>query len=163
MSDMYVECLVKAKDSMALKVLKYLLTGLLVVCVLTSFIFGMVLLLVAIVLGIGVYFLGLLTDLEYEYLYLDRELTVDKVMAKTNRKRAAIYSVDRIEVLAPEKSYHLDDYKNRTVKEYDYSSVEENAKHYVMYYEGGQKVLFTPSEEMVKAIKSVSPRKVFMD
>ena len=31
--------------------------------------------------------------MEYEYLYLDRELTIDKVMAKTRRKRVAVYQL----------------------------------------------------------------------
>ena len=106
------------------------------------------------------------TDLEYEYLYLDRELTVDKVMAKSKRKRAAVYSLDKMEIVAPVKSWHLDNFKNRqTSKNVDYSSGEEKQpdKRFVFYYEGNQKVIFEPSEEMVKAMQFVAPRKVFKD
>ena len=46
---------------------------------------------------------------------------MDKVMAKAKRKRVATYSIDRLEILAPIKSYHLDNYKNRNVKVKDYS------------------------------------------
>ena len=56
------------------------------------------------------------TDLEYEYLYLDKELSVDKIMAKSKRKRVGTYSLDRMEVFAPVYSYHLDNFKNRQVK-----------------------------------------------
>ena len=112
------------------------------------------------------YFVYMNTDLEYEYLYLDRELTVDKVMAKSKRKRAAVYSLDKMEIVAPVKSWHLDNFKNRqTSKNVDYSSGEEKQpdKRFVFYYEGNQKVIFEPSEEMVKAMQFVAPRKVFKD
>ena len=86
-------------------------------------------------------------------------------MAKAKRKRVATYSIDRLEILAPIKSYHLDNYKNRNVKVKDYSIGEELQPdlRYVMYYEGGEKVLLSPSPELVKVIKTVAPRKVFTD
>ena len=120
----------------------------------------------AILFGIAAYFVYMNTDLEYEYLYLDRELTVDKVMAKSKRKRAAVYSLDKMEIVAPIKSWHLDNFKNRqTSKNVDYSSGEEKQpdKRFVFYYEGSQKVIFEPSEEMIKAMQFVAPRKVFKD
>lgn len=120
----------------------------------------------AILFGVAAYFVYMNTDLEYEYLYLDRELTVDKVMAKSKRKRAAVYSLDKMEIVAPVKSWHLDNFKNRqTSKNVDYSSGEEKQpdKRFVFYYEGNQKVIFEPSEEMVKAMQFVAPRKVFKD
>ncbi len=163
MSDVYVECLVKAKDSMLLKLLKFALIGLVVVCVCLMFMlpplfFG------ALIFGALAYFVGMFCDSEYEYLYLDRELTVDKVLAKSKRKKAATFNVDRIEILAPVGSYHLDEFKNRQVKVVDYSAGETQPEsRYAMYYEGGQKVLLTPSEELLKAIRNVAPRKVFMD
>ena len=105
------------------------------------------------------------TDLEYEYLYLDRELVVDKVMAKSKRKRIATYQLDRIEILAPFRSYHLDNYKNRNVKVKDYSigEVLQPDKRYAMFYEGGEKIILSPSEELIKAMKNTAPRKIFSD
>ena len=86
-------------------------------------------------------------------------------MAKSRRKRVGTYSVDRMEILAPVKSYHLDGFKNRNVKVKDYSIGEELQpdKRYAMFYEGGEKILLSPSEELVKAVRSVAPRKVFLD
>ena len=66
---------------------------------------------VALAAGVGAYFLNMYTDLEYEYLYLDKELSVDKIMAKSKRKRVGTYSLDRMEVFAPVYSYHLDNFK----------------------------------------------------
>lgn len=165
MSESYVECLVKQRTSLLGKFLKIMLIMLTVVFAMLAFLMGMnfVMLLIAVAIGAGAYFVYLYTDLEYEYLYLDRELTVDKVMAKTMRKRVAVYQMDRIEIFAPVRSYHLDDYRNRIVKEKDYSIGYEDKPdlRYCMYYEGGEKLILSPSPEMVKAMKNAAPRKIF--
>ena len=83
MSDTYVECLVQTKGSGLLKVLKVLLTILAVLLGLlgmSGFVIGIV---GAILFGVGAYFAYMSSDVEYEYLYLERELVVDKVMAKS--------------------------------------------------------------------------------
>ncbi len=164
MSDTYVECLVKAKQPVGMKVLKVFLMVLTVLLVLAAFFVGIAFIL-AVVCGVGAYFVGFLTDLEYEYLYVDKEITVDKIMAKSRRKRVDKFSVERMEILAPINSYHLDNYKNRTAKVKDYSIHEECKPdlRYAMYYEGGRKIILSPSEDLVKAIKNVAPRKVFTD
>lgn len=165
MSDAYVECLVKAKGSALGKFGRFLLMALCVICVLGMFTVGLPALIGAVLTGVGAYFVNLYTDLEYEYLYLDKELTVDKVMAKTKRKRIATYSLDKVEILAPIKSYRLDNYKNRNAKVTDYSIGEELQpdRRYAMYCEDGQKIILSPSEELIKIMKNASPRKVFSD
>ena len=77
----------------------------------------------------------------------------------------AAYQVDRMEIMAPFRSYRLDNYKNRQVKIKDYSIGEEQQPdlRYAVYYEGGEKLILSPSQEMVKAIRNVAPRKVFTD
>ena len=151
MSDSYVECLVKAKQPAWAKILKVLLITLTVLSCLVMFVF-IIFLPVALAAGVGAYFLNMYTDLEYEYLYLDKELSVDKIMAKSKRKRVGTYSLDRMEVFAPVYSYHLDNFKNRQVKEKDYSigEVLQPDGRYAMYYEGGEKILLSPNEELVK-------------
>ena len=134
MSDSYVECLVKAKQPTWAKILKVLLIALTVLSCLVMFVF-IIFLPVALAAGVGAYFLNMYTDLEYEYLYLDKELSVDKIMAKSKRKRVGTYSLDRMEVFAPVYSYHLDNFKNRQVKEKDYSigEVLQPDGRYAMY------------------------------
>ncbi len=89
MSDSYVECLVKAKQPTWAKILKVLLIALTVLSCLVMFVF-IIFLPVALAAGVGAYFLNMYTDLEYEYLYLDKELSVDKIMAKSKRKRVGL-------------------------------------------------------------------------
>lgn len=165
MSDTYVECLVKTKAPVIYKVLQVLCIALTVVFAISMLFFSYIGLLLAVVAGVGAYFAGLQANVEYEYLYLDRELTVDKVMAQTKRKRVASYSLSRMEVVAPFHSYHLDNYKNRQVRVRDFSIGQELKPdlRYAIYYEGGEKIVFSPSEELIKVMKNAAPRKVFTD
>ena len=74
--------------------------------------------------------------------------------------------MNRLEILAPVNSYHLDSYKNRSMKKtVDFSSgvVKNPDSRYVMIYEGETKVIWEPSEDMLKAIRLIAPRKVFTD
>ena len=165
MSETYVECLVKSQASILVRFAKYLLILLTAALGLVGMIGVWPALFMALATGIGAYFAWMNAEIEYEYLYLDKELSVDKVMAQTKRKKVATFEVERIEILAPIKSYHLDNYKNRQCQVSDYSvKVEEQPDlRYVMFYDGTKKIILSPSPELVKAMKNVAPRKVFTD
>ena len=164
MNETYVEWMIKRKTPAyltLLKILSMMLCG--------GFLFlGLIFMrafLIGIAIGIGAYFINLNADLEYEYLYVDKELTIDKVMAKSRRKRVAVFDLGQMEIVAPIKSWHLDNFKNRNDKTVDYSSGEEKQPdtRYVFFYDGKQKVIFEPNAEMINAMQAVAPRKVFKD
>lgn len=164
MSETYVECLVARRPSTMKSFLKILLIMLTACFLLIGLVFipG---LLVAIATGVGAYFMNLNANVEFEYLYLDKEISVDKVMAKSRRKKQATYSVDQMEILAPLNSHRLDSYNNRNLKTIDYSSgvASQPEKRYMMVCNGDTKVILEPNEAMLKAIRNVAPRKVFTD
>ncbi len=160
----YVECMVKRKPNSLLTVLKYVLGAVAVV----SFVLGMgslIAIVITLAAGALAYFVHLNASLEYEYLYVDKQLTVDKILAKTRRKKVDTLDLNQMEILAPVKSWHLDEYKNRQFKTADYSAgVEEKPdRRYCLIYNGEKKIIFQPNEAMVAAIKSIAPRKVFTD
>lgn len=165
--DTYVELLIKKKASAGMTAAKFVLIGLTVLLGLAAMIGlgSFVSLIAAVVCAAGAYFVYLNADVEYEYLYVDKELSVDKVMARSKRKRVDTFDLGRMEILAPLNSHQLDSYKNREVKSVDYSSgiAGQPEVRYAMYYDGSKKVIFEPNTEMVKAIKNIAPRKVFMD
>lgn len=165
MSESYVECMVARKTPSWQLFLKYLLIGLTVICALASFVIGVTAFIAAVAVGVGAYFFNIYSDVEYEYLYLDKEITVDKVLHKSKRKRVAVYELEKIEIMAPIKSYHLDNYKNRQGKVTDLSSGVENQPdtRYVFFYNGTEKIIFEPNVELVKIAKNVAPRKIFLD
>ena len=165
MSDTYVECLISRKPNTMMNVLKIFLIVLASAAVLLGFMglpFGI---LAGLVLGLLAWVCSLFVYTEYEYLYLDKEISVDRIRNQSKRKRVAAFEVDRIEIIAPLKSHELDSYNRRTVKELDYSDGYEKQpeERYCMFYNGEQKVIFSPSEELLKAVKTVAPRKVFFD
>lgn len=166
MNETYIELLIKKKTPLYLSLLK-MLSSMLTICFLAV---GVILfmwqaLIIGIVIGIAAYFIYMNANLEYEYLYLDKELSIDKVMAKSKRKKVASFDMEKMEIMAPLNSYQLDSYKNRNVKIVDYSSGEEKQPdlRYAFYYDGKQKVIFEPNAEMVKAIQMIAPRKVFQN
>lgn len=162
-SETYVECLVAKKPTFMRNFLKTLLIMLTVCfCIIGAggFVPGF---LVAIVTGVGAYFAYMNADIEYEYLYLDKEVSVDKIMAKSKRKKVAVYDMERMEIIAPINSYHLDAYRNRAMKRTsDYSSGNPEGR-YIMIYEGNTKVIWEPNADMLRAIRTIAPRKVFTD
>jgi len=166
MSEAYVECLVKAKGNVIFLILRFALYAMAAVSFLsmalgTGF-FGV---LFGFAFAAAGYYLGMLGEVEYEYLYMDKELSVDRILAQTSRKKAATYSMERVEIMAPINSHRLDSYKNRQVKIKDYSigREEQPDKRYAFFFEGGEKIIFSPSDEMITVMKNTNPRKVFTD
>ena len=165
MNETFLEVLVKRKTPVTMKVGQILLIILTVLLALLSLGMGAVILLLAVLTGVGAYFTGLLSNVEYEYSYLNKELDVDVIYSMQRRKHLVTYDLTKLEVLAPASSYHLDAYKNRNVKTKDFSSqkAENQNEVYVMYIGGNDQVVFEPTPELIKAIANIAPRKVFTE
>lgn len=166
MSETYVECLVARKSSMLMTFLKFFLIMMAAVLLLFGLATGyIVALILGIVGGVGAYFATMNANIEYEYLYVDKEISIDKVLAKSKRKKAGTYSVEQMEIFAPLNSHRLDSYRNRDAKTVDYSSGIESQpeRRYMMVCNGGIRVILEPNEALIKAVQTVAPRKVFTD
>ena len=164
MSDTYVECLVARKPSIIGTICQWILTIVAGLAILYGLVASPIIFIVGVAFGVGAFFVKRHANLEFEYLYLDKEITIDKIMDKSKRKRVAKYDVDGIEIIAPVISHELDSYNNRQVKVKDFSTgnVDVPDTRYAMFYKGGEKVIFNPSSELLNAIKTVAPRKVFL-
>ena len=164
-NDTYVELLIKKKSTAGMLALRILAIAATVALALIGMMGSILFFLAAIACGVAAYFAYLNSNLEYEYLYVDKQLSIDKVMAKSRRKKAENFDLERMEVLAPLNSWRLDEYKNRNYKTVDYSTGVANQPEtrYVMYFNGEKKVILEPDIKMVKAIQNIAPRKVFTD
>lgn len=166
MSDLYTEVIVKKKTTAADIVKKSLLIAATVLCVLAALFTTLGLIALAGVLAFAVldYFLLPTFNVEYEYLYVNGELDVDKIMSKQKRKRVYRMDVKELELLAPSNSHELDYYNNKNdIKTYDFSSKEEGAKTYTMIVKGEkslEKVIFEPNDIILMDMKRVAPREV---
>ncbi len=115
------------------------------------------------------YFLPKL-NVEWEYTYTSAELDIDKIFNRAKRKRIGTYEIKTAEIIAPVNSHRLDYYNNnKKMKLVDCSSLypERANKVYAMIIEGKKnellKVLFEPTEEMIKDMRMRAPQAVFFD
>ena len=165
MGETYIEEMVARKNSVVATGLKVVLGAICAGSVILGILGAGLFYSIALFSALGIYFVFYLTGVEYEYLYVDKSLTVDKVIAKRTRKRVAQFDLERMECCAPYGHAILKDYENRSLDAKDFSSgYEKNAdKKYVLIYDGQKKVIFEPSEKMMEAIYMVSPRKVYIN
>lgn len=164
MSDMYRELLVKREPQTSDRLYKVgliLLTALAAAAVL----FTPWAILVLTAVCVFDYFKFPTFKLEYEYLYVNGELDIDKIFSGKSRKKAASYNIaDHMELVAPWDSHEMDYYrKGFQGKLVDFSSGRPEGKPYAMVY-GGEKgmeiVLFEPDEAMLADMQRIAPRKV---
>ena len=168
MTDNYVELLVKKKSSPMVRALRFScnLMGvfqLLIGAVFHAWFF----------MGTGVVFIILawmvayMGNIEYEYLYLDKEFSVDKIHNRRKRKKIAEYNLEtELEVLAPAGSTHLDYMKERVSQTRNYTSGSTNAQVYEMVVHVGEElwlIKIEMTDELLGQMHMAFPRKVFKD
>ena len=98
---------------------------------------------------------------EYEYIFCDGQLDIDKIMHKEKRKRMFSTNVSDMEIMAPANSAELNSYKNARV--YNYTSGNPEAKVYEMLIVSSgetKRLIFEPNEAIVEGIWMMAPRKV---
>ena len=162
MSDFYTEQLVKKKPEGKDIIIKILL----VFCTVLSFFFVLLLpflLILPVLMIVLDYFMFRRLDLEYEYLYVNGDLDIDKIMGKQKRKRVFSMNVNDMDLLAPLGAGELNQY--RTGKVLDFSSHMPNARCYVMVItkDGHQtKVIFEPEQVILDGMRMLAPRKVIL-
>lgn len=167
MSDLYSELLVKKEPTAKDAAIKYGLIGLVVLMVAGGLFLTPLCLLGAIAAGIAAYFLLPRTDVEYEYLFVNGEMDIDMVMAKSKRKKVKTLNLQEADLIAPLNSHRLDYYNSNTqLKVLDYSSGNPEHKRFAIIIRDDKqtcKVLIEPDEQMALAIKNSAPGKVFLD
>lgn len=164
MSDLYRELLIK-REKRAVDTAKKV--GLIILTVLAG---AAILFLtpwaIAVFAGLCIfdYFIFQTFNVEYEYLYVNGELDIDKILSRTTRKKAGSYQITKMELLAPWKSHELDYYKNSgQCKVTDFSSGREDAEVYAMVYNGEKGmefILFEPDKVILDDIRRLAPSKV---
>lgn len=164
MSDLYTEELIARKTSMvekALRVVMILATALTLVA-------GIVISPLVLILFLVLVIVDLVKipqfNLEYEYLYVNGELDIDKIIAKSKRKRVGTYTVSNMELIAPLSSRELAQARrDPSVKKVrDCSSGAGENRYGMVINTDGKKqiIIFEPNETMLRDIRRLSPRNV---
>ena len=126
MNESYKQLLVKKERDMKQTLLRVACVIPTVVCAAFTLLTGQIVMFIfLIVCGVLDYFVFQWTDIEYEYLYVDREISIDKILAKTRRKKIATIEKDKIEIMEPEKSHKLDYSRNKKENQTAYSAAKE--------------------------------------
>lgn len=162
MNEAYVEWMVKRKTpGYAILVRAAVIFLILIGVILSAALpFGFIFLFLAV--GVA-YVVFPMLKVEYEYLVVNEQLSIDKIMGQTRRKKQWEGTLDEIEIIAPVGSTKLKDAERQNQKVLDYSSHMPNAKVYGMIHsKDGEnvKVLFEPNEKIIKHLWLRAPRKV---
>lgn len=164
MNDTYIELLVKKPDSKTATLLHNFMIGVGAVLFLGGIIVHWIFVFVGILFLIGSVFPTINNDVEYEYLLLDKELSIDKIKKQEKRKHVASYKLESVTLAAPKGSDRM--LRFDTLKTVDYSSDTEEGNPYEIVVEGdGQKVriCIDTIPEMVAVLHHISPRNVYND
>ena len=167
MSDLYSELLVKKEQTMKDKLVKGGLIALIVIFVIGGLLITPILLIAAIAAGVAAYFILPGTDLEFEYLYVNGELDIDKIMSKSKRKRVKSLNISECDLMAPVNSHRMDYYNsNQKMKVLDYSSGNPQHKRFAIITRdssGTCQMIIEPDEALAKTMRNTAPSKVFLD
>lgn len=166
MGDQYTELLVKKRPSVQDQIKKYGLILLTAAAAAGGLFLNPLLLIVAVALGVACYFVLPRLDLEYEYLFVNGEMDVDKVMAKSRRKRAKSFSIREAEIVAPVSSHRLDAFRSmRDLKTLDYSSGNPSADRLAVIVREEKaifRIILEPDEKLAQMMFQCAPSKVFL-
>ena len=168
MSDTYVELLIKRKNSPIGKALRFacifmgVMQIMLYVLSKGFFFVGTALIFFALA-----YFSAFIFRIEYEYLLVDKQLSIDKIMNRSKRKKVAEYDLaTELELFAPIASPHLERYKEMVNAKRDYTSGTGEGVVYglVVHVEKTLELIqLDVSDALLEQISMISPRKVFKD
>jgi len=100
---------------------------------------------------------------EYEYSLLEKELTIDRIVSKSSRRRCGIFNIGRLEIMAQYGSDKLKGMEKRNYKTYNYSANIDINKTYVLVVQSNKemvRIILDPDERMKENIWKLAPSKV---
>lgn len=159
MDEVFVEQILKRKITISGVLLRILSIFIVLIGLMSIMWLQMLGFTLTVLLAYGAYMIWVYTSLEYEYSFLNGELTIDKIMGQRKRKSMASYDIKEAEVIAPVMSEQIIRASmNAIVK--DFSSGSKNGDVYAMIINnasGKAKVLFEPNEKVLEAMRHVRP------
>lgn len=159
MEEVFVERIIKRKISITGIIIRFFSVLLVMAGVFSIFFLGMLGITITVLLGYLTYLCWIYTSLEYEYSFLNGELTIDKIMGQRKRKALVSYDIKNAEIVAPSYSDEILR-KIRGIKTEDYSSGYNKNEMYSMILNNGKEsiqVMFEPDEKMIDAMYHVRP------
>lgn len=168
MGEFYTEQMVQQKPTLKTLMKKSAVITMVLVVVMLCWVSLMAipLLLGAIALAV---FLWRRLDLEFEYLYYQGDVDIDKIMGKQKRRRVVSANIKGIDIIAPTGAPELQKYEN--LKVYDCSSNTGNPTYEMVCIKKDKKgnvtdekirVIFEPKKEILDNLRMYDSRKVIL-
>lgn len=159
------ELLVPRHSKATDRILQVLLIIVIAALAVGTLIFGPVLFLIAIALGVVSYlFIFPRFNVEYEYTLLNHDLDIDVIYNRTKRKSVMSFDLQKAEIIAPAASHRLDSYQN--TKTLDYSAQDPHNTAYAIIISMNQtinRILIQPDATMLEYMQNFLPRTLFKD
>lgn len=161
--DNFYEQFVSTEESMLYKTTKFLVYFIGAIAAIYLFTGGFLFFLISAAGAVICYFLRKQLYVEFEYIYTNGVIDIDKIIDKNKRKRAVSFDLSDIEIIAPLDS---DDIKYSSFKPQNtynfYPEKNEDKKYSILLNHGGQRlqVNFVPNDEFLKLCVTKNPRKV---
>lgn len=169
MGDVFFEQIIKKKPTIKERLIK---AGILIVSILLSLIFfrfalipnsgiGSILFLVAVGLLFFAWYLITGLNLEYEYIYTNGEIDIDKISAKRKRKRLLTVRIDSFEEF---EKYDVKNFKDKTFDMTFHACshlLDDNVYYAIFKSKQGKKCLLTisPNQKLIDEINTQLKRR----
>lgn len=163
MNETYAEYLIKRKTPAYAYVLNAVMCVITLISVILAFTTGVLAVVLMFVCGFLTYLSFRNTRVEYEYLFVTGQLSIDKILGKSARKKVFECSMEEIQIIAPSDSPVLNDYKTQNQKTLDLSSQTPKARTCTAVVQSGSsstRLIFEPNDKMIQCFRQTSPRKV---
>lgn len=159
MAEVFVEQIIKRKTGVSNSILRLLAVIVAMFSTLLIPWFGMIGVTITILVVYGVYMVFSYTSVEYEYSFLNGDLTVDRILGQRKRKTVAEFNINQAEIIAPANSDEIISRK-RNMRTIDFSSGIKSDKVCAMIINGEQgqaHILFEPDEIVIEAMRNTRP------
>lgn len=162
MSEFLTEQLVKRSKTIGTAMKKAALLSVTIVSVFLSPLHSMMVWLTMILVVVDIILFRRM-NVEFEYVYFNGDLDIDKVMNKQSRKRMFSTNIKEMEVIAPTGSVELHPYQRTKVLDFSTHNPQDTTYEMVTSFKGQTvRVIFNPNEKMLNGMKNMAPRKVFI-
>lgn len=161
MNEFLTEQLVKRNKTTATTMKKAGLIAATVLSVLLGFVHPMLVWVTTILIVVDI-FLFKRMNVEFEYVYFNGDLDIDRILDMQSRKRVFSTNIKEMEVIAPTGSVELHPYQRTKVLDFSTHNPEDKTYEMVTLFKGETvKVIFNPNEKILNGMKNMAPRKVF--
>lgn len=117
----------------------------------------------AVGVGYGIYYISTQLNIEYEYIFTNGDLDVDKIISKRSRKRVLSTQCRFVSEFG---AYHPDSFAGRMFADRITACTVDDHAFYVIFSaedSGETLLIFSPNDRLLNAMKKYAPRVIKID